>query len=78
MDNNPLFSSNEFDVHPYEWVEALLSEYKTLREKSGITTNDPDSESLMIIKVKTLIEQAHEIRMNNERKQNQYIDYVQV
>ena len=29
-------------------------------------------------KVKTLIKQAHEIRMNNERKQNQYIDYVQV
>lgn len=55
---NILYSALECDVHPYEWVAALLSEYKALREQSGIETDDPDAESKMIFEVGSLIEEA--------------------
>lgn len=63
-----LFSKLEADVHPYEWVSALLSEYKTLRKQSGIKTDDPDAESMMIYEVQTLVKKAHDIRMKEEYK----------
>lgn len=63
-----LFSKLEADVHPYEWVSALLSDYKTLREQIGIETDDPDAESIMIYKVASLVKKAHDIRMKNEHQ----------
>lgn len=63
-----LFTKLQYDVHPYEWVSALLSEYKTLREQSGVKSDDPDAESTMIYEVQTLVNKAHDIRMKNEYK----------
>lgn len=46
-----VLSSLDADVHPWEWVSALLADYKTLAEKAaavGIMTDDPESESQML------------------------------
>jgi len=65
-----LFSKLEADVNPYEWVSALLADYKTLREKAiaaGVeVTDDPDAESQCLSEVRRLCEAAHEKRMHIE------------
>lgn len=46
-----LFSPLEADVHPWEWISALLADYKTLREKAaaaGIVSDDPAAENEML------------------------------
>jgi len=66
--DNLLFTDLEYDVHPYEWVSALLAEYKTLREQSGIESSDPSAESQMLYEVHLLVSKAHDIRMKNENQ----------
>lgn len=67
MTNQILFSQLEADVHPFEWVSALLSEYKNLRQDSGIAPSDPDAESTMIREVESLIHLAS--KMTNQPDQ---------
>lgn len=56
-----LHSPLELDVHPFEWISALLADYKTLREKAtaaGIPNDDPDSESEMLSHVSRFVSSA--------------------
>ena len=71
MDNeikDLVFSPIEFDVHPFEWVGALLADYKTLREKAvaaGVEiTDDPGAESQMLHEVGRFCEKASSLNMN--------------
>lgn len=61
MSNQILFSQLEADVHPFEWVSALLSEYKSLRKQSGVDHEDPDAESIMLSRVKALVDSAQNL-----------------
>lgn len=56
-----LHSPLEFDVHPFEWVSALLADYKTLRAQAtvaGIPNDDPASESEMLTQISQFISKA--------------------
>lgn len=72
-----LFSKLEYDVHPYEWVSALLADYKTLREKAvaaGVeVTDDPDAEAQCLGEVERLCKAAHEKRMRMENLKQQLL-----
>lgn len=63
-----VFSPLEYDVHPFEWVGALLAEYKTLRENAvsaGVEiTDDPDAECKMIAEVERFCKEASAMNMN--------------
>lgn len=72
-----LFSNIEYDVHPYEWISALLADYKTLREKAiaaGLEiTDDPDAESQCLGEVERLCKAAHEKRMHIENLKHELL-----
>ena len=72
-----LFSNLEYDVHPYEWVAALLADYKTLREKAiaaGVeVTDDPEAEMQCLIEVRRLCDAAHEKRMHIENLKHELL-----
>jgi hypothetical protein len=56
-----LFSPLEADVHPWEWISALLADYKTLRDKAaaaGIVSDDPAAENEMLAHVGRFCEGA--------------------
>lgn len=65
-----LFSLLDADVHPWEWISALLADYKTLRKKAeaeGIATDDPSAENEMLAHVGRFCEGA--AALNSERLQ---------
>lgn len=65
---NLVFSPLEYDVHPFEWVAALVAEYKTLREKAiaaGVEmTDDPGAEYQMLREVSRFCEKASTLNKN--------------
>lgn len=64
-----LFSQLDADVHPWEWISALLVDYKTLREKAeaaGIVTDDPDGEGTMLVHVRKFCEGAAALDYSKE------------
>lgn len=65
-----LFSPLDGDVHPWEWISALLADYKTLRETAaaaGITSDNDEFENLVIQDVQEFCEHAQAITAKTQQ-----------
>jgi len=61
-----IYSPLEADVHPWEWIHAMLIEYRNLRDKAtaaGIENDDPDSEFEMLHNVEIFCKKAQKLNM---------------
>lgn len=64
-----IFSPLEADVHPWQWIGALLADYKTLREKAaaaGIVNDDPEAESEMLAHVERFCNGAETLTYSSD------------